>query len=205
MEKPLNLAKALLINKPSSRRIVAHWFDISWSVCLSRGSWRGRDRPCRWWRNHSHPCSVANERGITTRWRLIAPLFRNHNGWLHSDVIRTWLRWAGGCSATLPTCFYWIVLHWLSDDDMLYCSLMHICKALIHKPGAADSKNLIAEERCDTLSLKLHRECGVKLQFDWIIVFICCFYLLTRITSWRMAAALIEYRKKTRPGISFSG
>lgn len=140
MEKPLNLAKALLINKSSSRRIVAHWFDISWSVCLSRGRWRGRDRPCRWWRNRSHLRSVANEEGITTRWRLIAPLFRNHNGWFHSDVIRTWLRWAGGCYATSPTCFYWIVLHWLSDDDMLYCSLTHICKALIHTPGAADSK-----------------------------------------------------------------
>lgn len=163
MEKPLNLAKALLINKPNSRRIVAHWFDISRSVCLSRGRWRGRDRPWRWWRNRSHLRSVANEGGITMRWRLIAPLFCNHNGWFHSDVIRTWLRWAGGCSTTLPTCFYWIVLHWLSDDDMLYCSLMHICKALIHKPAAADSKNLIAEEQCDTLSLQLHRECGVKL------------------------------------------
>lgn len=42
--------------------------------------------------DYSHTHSVANERGITTRRSLIGLLFRNQNGWLHSDVIRTWLR-----------------------------------------------------------------------------------------------------------------
>lgn len=59
---------------------------------------------------YSHTNSVANERGITTWQCLIGPLFCNQNGWLHSDVIRTWVREAGDRSTASVTRFYWIVL-----------------------------------------------------------------------------------------------
>ena len=84
---------------------------------------------------NSHTHSVANERGITTWLCLIGPLFCNQNGWLHSDVIRTWVREAGGRSTASVTRFYWIVVQWASDDEMFSGSLVHSCKTLIHKPS----------------------------------------------------------------------
>lgn len=154
-----------------------------------------RDWPCWWrgWGDYSHAHSVANERGITTWQCLIGLLFRNQNGWLHSDVIRTWLRWAGRRSTASATCFYWIVLHWMSDDMMLYCFLMHIWTALIHKPRVEG----VVRHFITPIAIRVQDEIAVVYQWT-VSAFVSCTCLLVSCVLWRMAAVLIEYLKTER-------
>lgn len=82
--------------------------------------------------DYSHTHSVANERGITTCQCLIGLLFCNQNGWLHSDVIRTWARSAAGRSTASGDLLF--IGLFFSERLMMRCS-PPVLDALQHGPS----------------------------------------------------------------------
>lgn len=106
--------------------------------------------------------------------------------WLEPGWDRQRQRKAKHSTASV-TCFYWIVLQWMSDDKMFSHSLMLFCTALIHKASASSqhmTKSLhLWEDQPDTLSLQLPREWRMRVLLSaaeqFLKVHLCYLYLFT--------------------------
>lgn len=84
------------------------------------------------------------------------------------------MRQADRHTTATTTRFYWIVLQWMSDDKMFYCSLMHLCAAIVHNPTAAHS-TIVWQRSSHTLYQANESD---EWRSFWLILNIVCIPLL---------------------------